>query len=132
MSKESLRTLAEYHADQLASVLDVEIKRMFSGWGLCVDGVQFAMAVRDDFYMRVDDGSRPFYEEAGCSPFTYESKGRSKPVVVRRYYTLPEDAAENAERFSELALESLDAARRDDVTRRAKKAKKAKKGSALS
>src|SRR6476620_6295851 len=96
MSKESLRALAEYHADQLAPVIDVEIKRMFSGWGLCVDGVQFAMAVRDDFYMRVDDNSRHFYEQAGSSPFTYETKGRSKPVVVRRYYTLPEDAAENA------------------------------------
>ena len=127
MSKESLKALAEYHADQLAPVIDVEIKRMFSGWGLCVDGVQFAMAVRDDFYMRVDDDTRPFYEEAGSSPFTYETKGRSKPVIVRRYYSLPADAAENAERFGELALESLDAARRDDVTRRAKKAKKASK-----
>jgi DNA transformation protein len=124
MSTESLKALAEYHADQLAPVIDVEIKRMFSGWGLCVDGVQFAMAVRDDFYMRVDDDTRPLYEEAGSTPFTYETNGRSKPVVVRRYFTLPAEAAENAERFGELALEALDAARRDDVTRRAKKAKK--------
>jgi len=125
MAESAPKALAEYYADQLQPVLDVEVKRMFSGWGLCVGEVQFAMALRDDLFMRVDDETRPAYEAAGSEPFSYESKSRAKPVVVRRYYTLPEEAAENAERFTELALEALDAARRDDVTRRGKRKRKA-------
>ena len=94
----------------------VEVKRMFSGAGFSVEGFTFALLLRAGLYMRVDDVTRPEYAAAGCEPFSYTARG--KEVVVRRYYSVPDEAVESVERMSELALQSLAAAQRDDVRKR--------------
>ncbi|MGH2906949.1 MAG: TfoX/Sxy family protein [Solirubrobacterales bacterium] len=105
-----------YYEDLFAPLGVVETKRMFSGAGFSAGGFTFALLLRAGLYMRVDDVTRPAYEAAGCEPFTYTARG--KEVVVRRYYSAPDDAVESAERMSELALESLAAAQRDDVRKK--------------
>jgi DNA transformation protein len=103
--------LIEYWADLLAPLGGVETRRMFSGAGYSLGGVTFALLVREELRMRVDDETRPGYEAAGCEPFTYSARG--KTVTVRRYYSLPDDAVDNQERLLELAAEALAAAKRD-------------------
>jgi DNA transformation protein len=103
--------LIEFYADQLAPLGGVETRKMFSGAGYSLGGVTFALLLQDGLRMRVDDETRPSYEAAGCEPFTYTARG--KQVVVRRYFSLPDDAADNQERLLELAIEALAAAKRD-------------------
>ena len=43
---------------------------------------------------------------------------RGKEVIVRRYYSVPESAVESTEQMSELAMQSLAAAHRDDVRKK--------------
>jgi DNA transformation protein len=66
--------------------------------------VQFAF-VMDSVYFRVDDASRPSYEDAGASPFTYRAAGRE--VVVRRYYSVPDDAFDSPGELCVLARRAL-------------------------
>jgi DNA transformation protein len=105
--------LIEHYAELLAPIGAVESKRMFSGAGFSQGGFTFAMLIQEELYMRVDDETRPRFEAAGCEPFSYTAKDRT--VVVKRYYTLPDDAVDNAERLVELGEEALAAARRDDI-----------------
>jgi DNA transformation protein len=106
--------MIEFYADQLASLGGVETKKMFSGAGYSTGGITFALLISDELRLRVDDETRPRYEAAGCEPFTYTARG--KEVVVRRYYSLPDDAVDNQERLVELATEALAAAKRDPTS----------------
>lgn len=103
--------LIEFYSDQLAPLGGVETRKMFGGAGFSVGGVTFALLLDDGLRMRVDDETRPSYEAAGCEPFSYTARG--KQVVVRRYFSVPDDAADNQERLIELAEEALEAAKRD-------------------
>ncbi|WP_188298829.1 TfoX/Sxy family protein [Streptomyces sp. CBMA156] len=58
------RSLAEHVADQLAPLGEVTVHRHFGGRALRSHGIQFAI-VMDTLYLRVDDATRPSYEEPG-------------------------------------------------------------------
>lgn len=105
----------------------VDIKRMFSGFGISADGVNFALSLRAGLYLRADVETIPRFEAEGCGPFQYQT--RQKTVTVNSYWQMPSRLFDDPEEVAQWARAALDAARRAAASNRprAKKAKAAAK-----
>ena len=101
----------------------VTLRRMFSGYGVAADGVNFAMALRGGVIFRVDEQSVAKYEAEGSKPFQYDTK--SKTVVVKSYWHLPERLDDDPEELAIWAREAVVAAQRA-AAKKPKKRKSAK------
>jgi DNA transformation protein len=103
----------------------VTLRRMFSGYGISADGVNFAMALRAGIIFRVDDQTSAKYEAEGSKPFQYQT--RKKAVVVQSYWHVPERLYDDPEEWAAWAREALAVAQRSGRKKRpAKKAAKAR------
>lgn len=119
---------AQYCCDLLSTVGPCLARRMFGGYGISSDGLTLALLVDlgdgEKLWLKVDESSRPVFEAAGCTRFSYLAKGRLKSV---NYYSAPEDAMESAQLmapWARLALEAaLKAHQAKPVVRRAAKTK---------
>jgi DNA transformation protein len=103
----------------------VTIRRMFSGFGISADGINFAMALRSGLYFRADEQTIPRFEAEGSSPFQYQT--RAKAVTVNSYWQLPARLFDDSEELSVWARAALAAAQRAALGKRPKKRKVAKK-----
>ncbi len=101
----------------------VALRRMFSGYGVAADGVNFAMVLRDGLIFRVDEFAAAKYEAEGSRPFQYDTK--SKTVVVKSYWHLPERLYDDPEELAVWAREAVAAAQRA-AAKKPKKRKLAK------
>src|SRR5438445_1912779 len=102
----------------------VTIRRMFSGFGISVDGVNFALAVRAGMYFRADETTIPQFEAEGSKPFQYQT--RAKTVTVKSYWQLPARLFDDSEDLSVWARAALAAAQRAALKKRPKARKVAK------
>lgn len=100
----------DYIIDLFSEFGPVVLRRMFSGYGIVADGVNFAMALRAGVIFRVDDLTIPRYEAEGARPFQYET--RNKTVVVKSYRHLPERLYDDPEELAVWAREAVEAAKR--------------------
>jgi len=100
----------DYLIDLFSDFGPVVLRRMFSGYGIVADGVNFAMALRAGVIFRVDDLTIPRYEAEGAKPFQYET--RNKTVVVKSYRHLPERLYDDPEELAVWAREAVGAAKR--------------------
>jgi DNA transformation protein len=98
----------------------ISVRRMFSGYGIVADGVNFAMSLRAGLIFRVDDLTVGRYEAEGLKPFQYQT--RNKIVTVKSYRHLPERLYDDPEELAVWAREAVGAAKR------AKSAKTARTG----
>ena len=103
----------------------VTIRRMFSGYGISADGVNFALALRSGLYFRADAESIPRFEAEGSEPFRYQT--RTKTVTVASYWQLPARLFDDPEELSGWARAALAAAQRAALRKRPRKRKPAKK-----
>jgi DNA transformation protein len=105
----------------------VTIRRMFSGFGISADGINFALALRGGLYFRADEQTIPRFEAEGSKPFSYQT--RAKTVTVASYWQLPERLYDDPEDLTGWARAALAAAQRAALRKRpkAKKAAKTKK-----
>jgi DNA transformation protein len=92
----------------------VQARAMFSGYGLYLDGVMFALIARDVLYFKADDGNRDDFKQAGTEPFSYQ--GRSRPVELS-YWQVPDEVFVDPLRLADWATKAHRAAHR---ARRAK------------
>src|SRR5262249_51347219 len=124
----------EFLTDLFSDFGPVTIRRMFSGFGISVDGVNFALALRAGLYFRADEATIPQFEAEGSKPFQYQT--RAKTVMVNSYWQLPARLFDDTEELSEWARAALGAAQRAALKKRprakratapAKKAAPAKK-----
>ena len=83
----------------------VVFKRLFGGEGLSLGGVTFAFIMEQSLYMRVDDETRPAFEDAGAEPFSYSTK--RKRVIVRSFFATPEELFDDAAEFRDWARTAL-------------------------
>ena len=102
----------------------VTIRRMFSGFGISVDGVNFALALRAGLYFRADEATIPQFEAEGSKPFQYQT--RAKTVTVNSYWQLPARLFDDSEDLSVWARAALAAAQRAALKKRPKARKVAK------
>ena len=101
----------------------VTLRRMFSGYGVTADGVNFAMALRGGLIFRVHEQSVAKYEAEGSKPFQYDTK--SKTVVVKSYWHVPERLYDDPEELAIWARQAVGAAQRA-AAKKPKKKKSAK------
>jgi DNA transformation protein len=88
----------------------VTIRPMFSGYGISVDGINFAMALRAGLYFRADEQTIPRFEAEGSRPFQYQTSART--VTVGSYWQLPARLFDDTEELSVWARAALAAAQR--------------------
>jgi DNA transformation protein and related proteins len=104
--------------DLFADFGPVTIRPMFSGFGISVEGVNFALALRAGLYFRADDVTIPRFEAEGSKPFQYQTRART--VVVNSYWQLPARLFDDTEDLSEWARAALAAAQRAATKKRPK------------
>jgi DNA transformation protein and related proteins len=100
----------------------VTIRRMFSGFGISADGINFALALRGGLYFRADEQTIPRFEAEGAKPFSYQTKART--VTVGSYWQLPERLYDDPEDLTGWARAALAAAQRAALRKRPKAKKK--------
>ena len=113
----------EFLIDLFADFGPVTIRKMFSGYGISADGINFALALRAGLFFRADEHTIPDYEAEGSKPFQYQT--RAKMVTVNSYWQLPARLFDDSEELPQWARAALAAAQRAKVKKRPKKAKKA-------
>jgi DNA transformation protein and related proteins len=104
----------------------VTLRRMFSGYGVSVDGVNFALALRSGVYLRADETNIPQLEAEGSKPFQYQQRTSGKVVVVNSYWELPARLFDDQEELADWARAALAAAQRAALSKRPRSRKKAK------
>jgi DNA transformation protein len=106
----------DFLLDLFADFGPVTVRRMFSGYGISADGINFALALRSGLYLRADERTIPRFEAEGCQPFQYTT--RSKTVTVRSYWQLPDRLFDDTEELSSWASDALAAARQAAASKR--------------
>jgi DNA transformation protein len=96
-----------YLLDELGSLGQVSLRRMFGGQGLFLDGLMIGIMAEDVLYLKVDAHNRPDFEAAGSEPFVYERMGRE---VALSFWRLPDEIIEDGEELRAWALKSRAAA----------------------
>jgi DNA transformation protein and related proteins len=113
----------DFLIDLFAGFGPVTIRRMFSGFGISADGINFGLALRGGLYLRADDQTIARFEAEGCQPFQYQT--RAKTVTVNSYWQLPERLYDDPDELPEWARASLAAAQRAALRKRPKARKAA-------
>ena len=104
----------------------VTLRRMFSGYGISADGVNFALALRSGVYLRADETNIPQLEAEGSKPFQYQQRKTGKVVIVNSYWELPARLFDDSEELAGWARTALAAAQRAAINKRPRSRKKAK------
>ncbi|MGJ4894037.1 MULTISPECIES: TfoX/Sxy family protein [unclassified Bradyrhizobium] len=118
----------EFLIDLFAGFGPVTIRRMFSGFGISADGINFALALRSGLYLRADETSFARFEEAGSKPFSYETRART--MTVRSYWQVPAHLFDDTDEFAVWARDAFAAAQRAALSKRTSK-KRAARGNGL-
>jgi DNA transformation protein len=106
----------DFLLDLFADFGPVAIRRMFSGYGISADGINFALALKAGLFLRADERTIPRFEAEGCRPFQYQTRDRT--VTVMSYWQLPERLFDDPEELSVWARDALIAARQAAASKR--------------
>ncbi|MDO9237493.1 MAG: TfoX/Sxy family DNA transformation protein [Aquabacterium sp.] len=88
------QAFANYMAELMGAWASVQVKAMFGGFGVYLDGLMFALIFDDRLYFKADAVSMPAFVSRGLRPFTYESKGKAASL---KYYEAPSEAYDEPE-----------------------------------
>lgn len=117
----------DFLVDLFADFGPVTLRRMFSGFGISVDGINFALALRAGLYFRADEENIPQFQAEGSKPFQYQQRSTAKVVTVNSYWELPARLFDDSEELTGWARAALAAAQRAALHKRSKTPRKAKK-----
>lgn len=117
----------DFLVDLFADFGPVTLRRMFSGYGISVDGINFALALRAGLYFRADEETIPQFQVEGSKPFQYQQRSTAKVVTVNSYWELPARLFDDSEELTGWAKAALAAAQRAALHKRSKTPRKAKK-----
>lgn len=97
----------------------IRARNMFGGVGVYSDDRFFALIDGDQVYLKVDDASRPAFEDIGMGPFRpFGPDGEQM-----QYYALRGDLLEDAEALAPWVADAIDVAVRAKSGRTAKRRK---------
>lgn len=95
----------EFVLEQLGRVTPVTGKAMFGGVGIYAQGLFFALIAEDRLYFKVDDATRPDFEQLGMEPF--RPFGEDSAMG---YYEVPADVAEDVNQLEIWMKKAIDVA----------------------
>ena len=104
--------------DLLSDLGTVSARRMFSGAGVYIDGVIFALVIDDVLYLKTDDDSRAAFEAEGLEPFSFVKQGK---LISTSYWRAPELLLDDRAEMQRWAARALRAARNPGAPRARKK-----------
>lgn len=99
----------DYLREVFANFGEVTTRAMFGGHGLYHQGVLIGVVFQQAVYLKVDAGTRPAFEAAGCTPFVYDLKGT--PLEMS-YWSVPAEAMDSAQAMLPWARRAYEAALR--------------------
>lgn len=73
--------------ESMSHVAPVSFRRIFNGYGIYHQGVQFAIVINDRLYFRADDYSRSLYTAKHMTPFLPSTIGNSES----NFFQLPDE-----------------------------------------
>ena len=89
----------------------VDVRRMFGGVGVFVDGLMIALVTSDDvIYLKADGETVPAFEKEGLVPFSYATK--SGEHTLTSYWRMPERLYDDPEELARWARDAHAVARR--------------------
>jgi len=109
----------EFLSELFAGFGPVTIRRMFSGFGISADGINFALVLRGAVYLRADENSIPRFESEGSKCFQYEMRGKLR--MIGSYWQLPERLYDDPDEVTEWARVAHAAAIRASLAKASKK-----------
>jgi DNA transformation protein and related proteins len=101
----------------------VDVRRMFGGQGVFVDGRMIALIAREVIHLKADAETIPDFEREGLGPFTYATKDGEHKLTS--YWRMPDRLYDDPEELAQWARCAHAAAVRAGA--RKQKPKKAKK-----
>ena len=116
----------DFLAELFSDFGPVTLRRMFSGFGISVDGTNFALALRAGLYFRADEQTIPQFQAEGSKPFQYQQRSTAKVVTVNSYWELPARLFDDHEELAGWARAALAAAQRAAQRKRPKTPRRAK------
>lgn len=114
----------DFLLDLFAGFGPVTLRRMFSGYGVSRDGINFALVLRGAIYFRANERTIPQFEAEGAKPFQYTARG--KTVTLGSYWQLPERLYDDVDELATWARDAFEAARQAQILKSAKKSGKPK------
>src|SRR5919197_4884612 len=117
-----LSSFAQHAVDLLSGVGPVQVRSMFGGYGVSLNGISIGLIAQDRLYLRVDEETRAAFEAAGSAPFVYPS--RNGPMTMKNYWALPEEAVDDPDRAERWGRLAVAAAERSKKSQPAKKKKR--------
>src|SRR5436190_375149 len=105
----------------------VDVRRLFGGSGIFVEGRMIGLVSRDMIYLKADAETIPAFEQEGLAPFSYATrKGEHK---LTSYWRMPDRLYDDPEELARWARAAHGAAQRK-AGRSRKQSRKAEGGSA--
>ncbi len=94
----------DYVLDQLASVGVIQTSKMFSGVLLKVNNKQLGIIIMDTLYFKVKESElQRQFEAMDSEQFSYTRKDRETPVIIKNWWSVPEESLENRDEIVALA-----------------------------
>lgn len=100
----------------------VQLKRMFGGQGVYLDGRMFGLVARDTLYLKTDAQTAPFFDTRELPPFSFERQGK---VMRTSYRAAPEEIFEDKEEAALWGNRAFEAALRSGAKAPPQKKKRA-------
>lgn len=95
---------------------------MFGGYGIYKADLMFGLVANGVFFLKVDEATKPTFEEAGLEPFRFEMKNGK--VAEMSYHEAPENALNSPMMMKKWALLGWEAAQRNAASKRTSKRRK--------
>ena len=82
----------------------VDVRRMFGGMGIFVDGLMIGLVARGEIYLKADAETIPSFERESQRPFGYATKNGER--VLTSYWRMPERLYDDADELARWARDS--------------------------
>jgi DNA transformation protein len=105
----------------------VEARRMFSGYGLYLEGTIFALVFDGGLYLKADAETKGEFEKRGCGPITYE--GHKGQEIALPYWETPKAVLKDGKTLCRWAHKAYEAGLRFNA-RKKKPAKESRRDKA--
>lgn len=107
------RSFADFVAELMQPLGNVQLRRMFGGHGVYWDGAFIAIIADERLYFKADAQSQAEFEARGCAAFSYTARGKTMQL---HYFEAPPEVFDEPQELHDWAQLALDAALRQRAT----------------